>query len=41
MNCVSTYEDKIIKIGQVLNIPVYKMVFDELSLDYDLIPKRI
>ncbi len=41
MNCVSTYEDKIIKIGQVLNIPVYKMVFDEFSSNYDLIPIRI
>lgn len=40
MNCVSTYEDKIIKIGQVLNIPVYKMIFNELSPDYDLMPKR-
>lgn len=41
MNCVSTYEDKIIKIGQTLNIPVYKMIFDELSSDYDLIPKKL
>lgn len=41
MNCVSTYEDKIIKIGQKLSIPVYKMVFDELNSDYDLIPRRI
>lgn len=41
LNCVSTYEDKIIKIGQELNLPVYKMVFDELSLNYDLILKRI
>ncbi len=41
MKCVSTYEDKIIKIAHALNIPVYKMVFDECSSDYDLIPKRI
>ena len=41
MNCVLTYVDKIIKIGQVLNVTVYKMVFDELSSDYDLIPMRI
>jgi len=41
MNCVPTYEDKIIKTGQVLNVPVYKMVFDELSSEYDLISQRI
>jgi len=34
-------EIKIIKIGQVLNVPVYKMVFDELSSEYDLISQRI
>lgn len=41
MNCIQTYEDKIIKIGQVLNLPVYKMVFNELSSYYDLISKRL
>lgn len=41
MNCVSTYEDKIIRIGKKLNIPVYKMIFDDLSSDYDLKVKRL
>lgn len=41
MNCQPAYENKIVNIGKLLNIPVYKMVFDEMSTYYDLIPKRI
>ncbi len=41
MNCVPTYVDKIIKIANALNIPVYKMIFDELSSEFNLIPKRL
>lgn len=41
MNCMPSYADKIIKIANVLNIPVYKMIFDELSPEFDLIPKRL
>lgn len=40
MNCTPTYTDRIIKIANVLQIPVYKMIFDELSTDFNLIPRR-
>jgi len=38
---MSTYTDKIIKIANALNIPVYKMNFDELSSEFDLRLKRL
>ncbi len=41
MNCTPTYIDRIIKIANTLQIPVYKMVFDELSSDFNLIPKKL
>lgn len=41
MNCMPTYADRIIKIANTLQIPVYKMIFDELSSDFNLIPKRL
>jgi hypothetical protein len=41
MNCMPTYTDRIIKIANALQIPVYKMIFDELRSDFNLIPKRL
>ena len=41
MNCMLTYTDRIIKIANALQIPVYKMIFDELRSDFNLIPKRL
>lgn len=41
MNCMTTYTDRIIKIANFLQIPVYKMIFDELRSDFNLIPKRL
>ena len=41
MNCMPTYTDRIIKIANVLQIPVYKMIFDEMKSDFNLIPKRL
>lgn len=36
MNCVKTYEDKLIKIASALQIPINKMIFDELSNEFNL-----
>jgi len=41
MKCTPTYEERIVKIAKKLKTPVYKMKFDELSSDYNLIPERI
>jgi len=41
MNCMPTYTDRIIKIATALQIPVYKMIFDELRSDFNLITKRL
>lgn len=36
MNCKPTYVDRLIKIANTLQIPVYKMKFDELDEDFKL-----
>lgn len=41
IKCMPTYKDRIVKISNILQIPVYEMVFDELSSDFNLLPKRI
>lgn len=41
MNCVSSYTNRIIKIAKELEIPVYKMVFDEQSSEFNLIANRL
>ena len=41
MNNMPTYTDRIIKIANALQIPVYKMIFDELRSDFNLIPKKL
>ena len=41
MNCMSTYREKLINIGKKLGIPVYQMIYDELSWDFNLVPKKI
>lgn len=41
MNCFPTYIDKIIKIGNELQVPIYQMKFDEFSSNFNLIPKEI
>ncbi|SFM12972.1 hypothetical protein SAMN02983006_02868 [Halanaerobium salsuginis] len=41
MNCMSSYTDRIIKIANALEIPVYKMIFDELSSNFNLIFKKL
>ena len=41
MNCKPVYIDRIIKIANTLCIPVYKMIFDELTPEFNLISKRL
>ncbi len=41
MNCLPTYIDRIVKIAQKLQVPVYRMVFDELNEDFNLTPQKI
>lgn len=41
MNCLPTYTDRILKIAQKLQVPVYRMTFDELNEDFNLIPQKI
>lgn len=41
MNCLPTYIDTILKIAQKLQVPVYRMTFDELNEDFNLIPQKI
>ncbi len=41
MNCVSSYADRIIKIAKELQIPVYKMDFDEQGSEFNLIANRL
>ncbi|HWQ74884.1 MAG TPA: DUF2971 domain-containing protein [Syntrophomonas sp.] len=41
MKCLPMYKDRLIKIAQILQIPIHQMIFDELSSDYNLIPKMI
>lgn len=37
MNCPSTYADRILKIAHSMQVPIYKMAFDEFGPDYNLI----
>lgn len=39
--CEDVYIKKLFDIAYILNIPVYKMEFDEYSIEYELKPKRI
>ena len=41
MNCMPSYVDRIIKIANELKIPVYKMNFDEMGSDFNLITERL
>lgn len=41
LKCLPTYQDRLIKIAEILNIPIYQMTFDELSSDYNLVPEKI
>ncbi|NMA50063.1 MAG: DUF2971 domain-containing protein [Tissierellia bacterium] len=41
MNCVPSYTDRIIKIAKELQIPVYKMDFDEQGSEFNLIANRL
>lgn len=41
MNCSSTYTEKITRLARKFEIPIYKMSFDELSPDFNLIFKEI
>ena len=40
-NCTSTYVDRLKKIAKNISIPIYQMGFDELSEDFNLVPKRL
>lgn len=39
MNCAPTNAKHLLKIGDVLKIPVYKMDFDECTSNYELTAK--
>lgn len=41
MNCLPKYADRIIKIADELNIPVYRMMFDELDSKFNLFFKSV
>lgn len=41
MNCPQTYVDKIIKIANTLQIPIYRMQFDEFNEEFNLSAKKI
>lgn len=41
MNCVPTYSNTIINIASELQIPAYRMMFDEMSTEFDLSFKRV
>lgn len=41
MNCSPVHEERLQKIAQAQNIPIYKMEFDDLNEHYDLIPKLL
>lgn len=41
MNCLPTYADRIIKIADELHIPVYRMIFNELGSEFNLVSKMV
>lgn len=41
LNCLPTYKDRLIRIAEILHIPIYQMIFDELSSDYNLGSEKI
>jgi hypothetical protein len=41
MNCLPTYAERIIKIADELYIPIYRMMFDELGSEFNLIFHRV
>jgi len=41
MNCLQTYADRIAKIATELHVPAYRMLFNELGTEFDLVYKRI
>lgn len=41
MKCLPMYEAKLIDVAFRLQLPIYKMEFDELSADFSLIPRRL
>jgi len=36
MNCSQVYVDRLVKIAEELQVPVFKMIFDEYSTNYNL-----
>lgn len=40
-NCLSTYADRLTKVAEELNIPVYKMIFDELGSEFNLLCEKV
>lgn len=41
MECIPTYRDKLVTIGKDMGVPVYQMTYDELSEDFNLVPKML
>ena len=41
MKCLPTHKEKLFEIATKLGIPIYKMAFDELSFDFNLIPRSL
>ncbi|ENJ9653668.1 DUF2971 domain-containing protein [Clostridium botulinum] len=40
-NCKPTYIDRIIKIAKELQVPVFQMIFDDLTSEFNLVARRI
>lgn len=41
MKCPSTYVDKLVKIANTLQIPIYKMKFNEFDEEFNLSYEKI
>lgn len=41
MQCVPTHRDKLISLGRELEIPVYQMTYEELNMEFNLVPKLL
>ena len=41
INCAVDHERRLKRIANDKGIDIYKMCFDELSLDYNMIPQKI
>lgn len=40
-NCEPIYNERIIKIAKELQVPVFQMIFDDLTSEFNLVARRI